>query len=94
MDWAALPPPPDPVPPPERWPRNGLPSPEARVASLLRSLDQELVALLRGVSLECPVCGEFVMHVQHAILCPECGVELRDEDAPRVGVVDAALRLV
>jgi hypothetical protein len=43
---------------------------------LARSLDQELVALFRGVSLECPVCGEFVLHVRGAhglaIACPEC----------------------
>jgi Zn finger protein HypA/HybF involved in hydrogenase expression len=39
---------------------------------LNRSLDQELAALLRGVSLECLVCGEFVMHVRGALACPEC----------------------
>jgi Zn finger protein HypA/HybF involved in hydrogenase expression len=42
------------------------------VAPLNRSLDQELAALLRGVSLECLVCGEFVMHVRGALACPEC----------------------
>jgi Zn finger protein HypA/HybF involved in hydrogenase expression len=42
------------------------------VAPLNRSLDQELAALLRGVSLECVVCGEFVLHVRGAIACPEC----------------------
>ena len=42
------------------------------VAPLNRSLDQELAALLRGVSLECPVCGEFVLHVRGALACPEC----------------------
>ena len=36
------------------------------IASLHRTLDQELVALLRGASLECLVCGEFVMHAQAA----------------------------
>ena len=43
---------------------------------LARTLDQELVALVRGASLECPVCGEFVLHVRGAhglaIACPEC----------------------
>ena len=39
---------------------------------LNRSLDQELLALLRGVSLECVVCGEFVLHVRGALACPEC----------------------
>jgi Zn finger protein HypA/HybF involved in hydrogenase expression len=42
------------------------------VESLNRSLDQELTALIRGVSLECLVCGEFVLHVRGALACPEC----------------------
>ena len=42
------------------------------VESLNRTLDQELAALLRGASLECPVCGEFVLHARGAIVCPEC----------------------
>ena len=42
------------------------------VAPLNRSLDQELAALILGVSLECLVCGEFVMHVRGAKACPEC----------------------
>ena len=36
------------------------------VVALARTLDQELVALARGVSLACPVCSEFVMHVRGA----------------------------
>ena len=40
--------------------------------NLNRTLDQELAALLRGVSLECPVCGEFVLQVEGALACPEC----------------------
>ncbi len=52
------------------------------VTSLARTLDQELVALARGVSLECPVCGEFVLHVHGAhglaIACPECRSILAD----------------
>ena len=52
------------------------------VASLHRSLDQELVALLRGASLECLVCGEFVMHARGgSVFCPECSSQLADEDA-------------
>jgi predicted RNA-binding Zn-ribbon protein involved in translation (DUF1610 family) len=39
---------------------------------LARTLDQELAALARGASLECPVCGEFVLHARGAIACPEC----------------------
>ena len=46
------------------------------VAALNRTLDQELTALLRGASLECPVCGEFVLHEGARIRCPECGVAL------------------
>ena len=42
------------------------------VTPLARTLDQELVALARGVSLECLVCGEFVLHARGAIACPEC----------------------
>ena len=41
---------------------------------LNRTLEQELNALLRGASLECLVCGEFVMQLtQGGIFCPECG---------------------
>jgi Zn finger protein HypA/HybF involved in hydrogenase expression len=47
--------------------------------TLHRTLDQELLALFRGASLECLVCGEFVMHTGGAILCPECGASLRAE---------------
>ena len=52
-----------------------------------RTLDQELVALLRGVSLECLVCGEFVMHARGGtIFCPECGTQLGDEEALDTGL--------
>ena len=45
--------------------------------SLNRSLDQELHALLRGASLECVVCGEFVLRLPDGeIFCPECGCSL------------------
>ena len=50
------------------------------VASLNRSLDQELAALIRGVSLECLVCGEFVMHVRGATACPECKAILAESE--------------
>jgi predicted RNA-binding Zn-ribbon protein involved in translation (DUF1610 family) len=47
------------------------------VESLNRTLEQELNALLRGVSLECLVCGEFVMRrPRGAVFCPECGSEI------------------
>ncbi len=48
------------------------------VTPLARTLDQELVALLRGASFECLVCGEFVMRFEHALACPECRTILAD----------------
>jgi hypothetical protein len=60
------------------------------LVELNRSLDQELQALLRGASLECLVCGEFVLHLPGgSIFCPECGCSLersagRIQDAGRV----------
>lgn len=44
----------------------------ANLAALNRTLDQELCALVRGASLECLVCGEFVLHARGALACPEC----------------------
>ena len=38
-----------------------------------RTLEQELCALARGASLECLVCGEFVLHQGDDVVCPECG---------------------
>jgi hypothetical protein len=59
----------------------------AQVASLHRTLDQELTALLRGASLECLVCGEFVMHARGgSIFCPECSSQLADKDALENGL--------
>ena len=46
------------------------------VAPLHRSLEQELLAVLRGASLECPVCGEFVLHEGSLVRCPECSMRL------------------
>lgn len=51
------------------------------VAELHRSLEQELTALLRGVSYECLVCGEFVMHGRESIFCPECGFRIETGEA-------------
>jgi hypothetical protein len=56
--------------------------PAGNVEPLVRSLEQELAALLRGASLECLVCGEFVMHARAGVVfCPECGSQLGDEQA-------------
>ena len=52
---------------------------------LNRTLDQELAAILRGVSLECPVCGEFLLHIGGVLACPECRSLLsRSEDLPDI----------
>jgi Zn finger protein HypA/HybF involved in hydrogenase expression len=47
------------------------------VVSFNRTLEQELLALVRGVSLECLVCGEFLLRRGDALACPECGSVLR-----------------
>lgn len=47
------------------------------VVTLNRTLDQELMALMRGASLECPACGEFVLHADGTVACPECGSGFR-----------------
>jgi uncharacterized protein (DUF983 family) len=56
------------------------------VQPLHRTLEQELCALLRGASLECPVCGEFVLHEGRLVRCPECGLKLHG----RAGEIDLA----
>jgi Zn finger protein HypA/HybF involved in hydrogenase expression len=58
------------------------------VVSLNRTLDQELLALSRGASLECLVCGEFVMRTDLGIVCPECGsvLEGRAAEVVQMGV--------
>lgn len=48
---------------------------------LIRTLDQELGALARGASLECLVCGEFVLRWGGEVRCPECGSRLSDAAA-------------
>jgi len=48
----------------------------SHVAPLHRTLEQELFALLRGASLECPVCGEFILHEGQSVRCPECDMTL------------------
>jgi hypothetical protein len=48
------------------------------VAAFNRTLDQELVALARGLSLECLVCGEFLLRRPQAHACLECGTLLCD----------------
>ena len=59
---------------------------------LHRSLDQELVAILRGASLECLVCGEFLLHRSDGIGCPQCGLELQGEAVAAERLADAPPR--
>jgi len=54
------------------------------VQPLARTLDQELAALARGASLECLVCGEFVLHRGGEIECPECESRIRRAAEPRL----------
>jgi hypothetical protein len=66
------------------------------ITPFARSLEQELMALLRGASLECLACGEFVMHARGAdsetcvVFCPECGCQLGDENAFAHGLESTA----
>jgi predicted RNA-binding Zn-ribbon protein involved in translation (DUF1610 family) len=55
-----------------------------QVLPLNRTLDQELLALMRGASLECPVCGEFVLHIRGGIACPECGARFGEAEESRL----------
>jgi hypothetical protein len=48
------------------------------VAPFNRTLDQELAAIVRGASLECLVCGEFLLRRALAHACLECGTLLCD----------------
>ena len=57
------------------------------VAPLNRTLDQELTALVRGASLECLVCGEFVLLTGGVHACPECGSILaQGREVPKVAL--------
>ena len=47
-----------------------------QLAFLNRTLDQELAAIARGASLECLVCGEFLLRRAHGHVCLECGTLL------------------
>ena len=64
----------------------------AEIAAFARTLDQELLALSRGASLECLACGEFVMRLRGVLACPECrsllgdGREIPEVVLPRAGI--------
>jgi Zn finger protein HypA/HybF involved in hydrogenase expression len=59
------------------------------VTALHSTLDQELIAVLRRVSLECLVCGEFLLHRSDGIGCPQCGLELQGEAVAADTLVDS-----
>jgi uncharacterized Zn finger protein (UPF0148 family) len=54
------------------------------VEAFNRTLEQELFALLRGASLECLVCGEFVLQRAGTISCPECEAEFKSAGESRL----------
>jgi uncharacterized Zn finger protein (UPF0148 family) len=56
------------------------------IAELHRTLEQELNALLRGISYECLACGEFVMHARGSIFCPECGLRVETGETAANGL--------
>jgi uncharacterized Zn finger protein (UPF0148 family) len=56
------------------------------IAELNRTLEQELNALLRSASLECLVCGEFVLHARGSIFCPECGLRIEIDESAANGL--------
>ena len=62
------------------------------VAPLHRSLEQELLAVLRGASLECPVCGEFVLHEGPHVRCPECGMRLNGRSVAEEPTVQSGMQ--
>ncbi|MBA2296335.1 MAG: hypothetical protein H0W16_14525 [Actinobacteria bacterium] len=60
------------------------------VSAFARTLDQELLALSRGASLECLTCGEFMMRLRGVLACPECRSLLADgRDVPEVVLPEA-----
>jgi ribosomal protein L37AE/L43A len=63
------------------------------VSPLAQTLEQELAALVRGASLECLVCGEFVMRLATGVIaCPECRSLLVDGTAvPEIALPEIEL---
>jgi hypothetical protein len=59
---------------------------------LIRSLDQEVLSLLRGASLECLVCSEFILRLADgSLFCPECGCGLGERiNAEPAGAIGRA----
>jgi ribosomal protein S27E len=49
------------------------------VVPFARTLEQELLALSRGASMECLVCGEFILRRLGGLACPECGSVVHEQ---------------
>jgi hypothetical protein len=62
------------------------------VSFLNRTLDQELAAIARGASLECLVCGEFLLKRPIAFACLECGTLLCDGREVSLAELEAVAR--
>jgi len=62
------------------------------LTALHRTLDQELIAVLRRASLECLVCGEFLLHRADGIGCPQCGLEIEAEVAAAEQLTESPAR--
>jgi Zn finger protein HypA/HybF involved in hydrogenase expression len=57
------------------------------VEPLNRTLDQELTALVRCASLECLVCGEFVLKIGAIHACPECrSILVEGREVPKMAL--------
>ena len=61
------------------------------ITPLHQTLEQELNALLRGASMECLVCGEFVLRSGRTVSCPECGSHLRATVEPAATIPNAGV---
>ena len=58
----------------------------SEIRVLNRTLDQELLAVMRRASLECLVCGEFLLHRHGEVECPECGFAIRNRNSAEPGL--------
>jgi uncharacterized Zn finger protein (UPF0148 family) len=60
----------------------------SEVIPFARTLEQELLALSRGASMECLVCGEFLLRRDGELACSECGSVVRADgrEAAQLGL--------
>jgi hypothetical protein len=64
----------------------GVQEPRVRRSHWLNRRSTRARGALRGVSFECLVCGEFVLHVRGALACPECRSILAESEE-RIGEI-------